>query len=129
MLVMARGMAEAQTLSANTDSLSWKISSFHNITRNTDVAAVSEFRSNQSVITWIQNLGEDINEFNISSRDGSWPDVAQNGSVVFNVTWNALSGTIQFARTGDQITISLVIYKDGVNITPFTFSATEVVKY
>lgn len=121
-------VTSAQTLSADTDSLTWKASGFHNITKNEDVTAYSEFSSNSAKIIWSQNGGADINEFPVTSIQGSWTDVTQDGSILFNVTWNSLPGAIQIARAEGQVTITLIINKNGANITPFTFSINDVAK-
>jgi len=118
----------AQALSGDTDTLLWKVSGFHNITKNEDVTSYSDFTSHQNKITWSQSGGDQINEFPVTSKEGVWPDVSQSGSVLFHVTWNGLNGTIQFAKEGGHTAITLEIYKEGANITPYLFSVSEVVK-
>jgi hypothetical protein len=124
--VMSTG-ANGQAVSFS-DSLVWKISGYTNTKKNENNTLYCEFKTTSNVIIWVQDSGDDVNEFQITSTDGMWPDLSQDGTITFHVTWNDLPGTMRFSKSNGTTEIRMEINKDGLNLTPFVFTVSDVVK-
>lgn len=72
-------------------------------------------------VEWIQN-GRNDNSFTTTSFSGVWNNASRKGSIVFNVTMDESSGTIEFGKEGKQVKVTVNIHNPGRNDSYFRFT-------
>jgi hypothetical protein len=118
----------SQTISMDTDFITWKISGVRNTVTGVSGVSNDMFKSSPDSIVWVSNNGKAIDKLHIDSKFETWPDVSTDGSVSFNVVWRSIPGTIAFQRNHGEARIITQFIKNNVNAAPYEFSVSNVVK-
>lgn len=89
----------------------WNSSGFTDLISNDVVQdAPCEFVTHgMNDINWIQGNGSFESTISISGANGNWEDVLEVGSMTFDVLYQGLIGKIEFARSNDELTVTLTI--------------------
>ncbi|MEQ1531252.1 MAG: hypothetical protein ABL925_18190 [Methylococcales bacterium] len=72
----------------------------------------SQFIVKPSTVEWIQKNGQKVYTFEITETLGTWPDVAQDGSITYQVRLKGKTGTISVRKSNGSITLRLT-YRSG----------------
>jgi hypothetical protein len=66
------------------------------------------FKTNGSVIQWIQKGGERVNSLTITATEGDWTNVQERGKIRYSASKDGLEGFIVFERSEQEsVTITL----------------------
>ncbi len=117
----------AQTISIN-DYLIWKTSGFRNVLTDEKKNENAVFESSVDSIIWIHDNGKRREKLPVASKQDSWPDINEDGSSTFSVTWNNIPGKIMFQKSNGQLKITMEFIKNNVNTMPYEFTVSSVVK-
>lgn len=100
-----------QNLSAQnieTDTIRWNASKFTDLLSNTEVNKPCQFISyHNSSIKWLQKNGELVYVLTVNSVTGDWSEVNVNGTMSYDVSLDAMTGTISFSRSNNELKIVL----------------------
>lgn len=87
-----------------------------------DLSMESQFIINaQNTIEWKQNQGLKTYTYTIVNSQSGWADVAQNGSIQYNVRFNGINGAITIGRKDGGLFIKLEFIEEGSNTMPYEF--------
>ena len=91
-----------------TDTLRWTVSGFRDLNTSVEVVNSSEFIiSGSDQIKWIQDGGNFIINWNITSVVGTWGNLNEAGSQTFHFADERVQGTLITTRTTTGLSIEL----------------------
>jgi hypothetical protein len=108
LLLLASMNLAAQNIKVT--QITWHLDSLTDLNTTSTSAYSGTFKTDgHQNIQWIQNNGAYITEFVVSSIEGNWENILENGNILFHVSYEELIGTLLFERTtdGSFITLSL----------------------
>jgi len=112
--------ASAQDINAS--KLLWSASANINQADGKQTAYPCIFATNGGqAITWSQQGGADITIYNVTSVEGSWPDVAKDGQYLFHVVSGSLAGTFSFSRASGNLQLHAQLNFNGKPNFDFVF--------
>ena len=111
LLIMLSSFISARGQQVSSDSLKWNASGFTDAVSNTIVEnAPCQFISyGNNRVDWVQGGGSFVSTLTTSSVNGTWSDVSNNGSIVYNFSMDTLTGQITFSRSASALTVTLVL--------------------
>jgi hypothetical protein len=120
--------ALGQTISMDSDFITWKLAEVRNTLTGETTISSDVFKSSPDSLVWVRDNGKVIDKLHIDSKFETWPDVSADGAVSFNVVWKNIPGTIGFQRNHGEATIVTEFIKNNVNVAPYEFSVSQVIK-
>jgi len=120
--------ASGQTISMDSDFITWKLSEVRNTVTGEKGRSSDVFKSSPDSLVWMHDNGKAIDKLHIDSKFETWPDVSADGSASFNVVWKNIPGRIAFLRDHGEAKITTEFFKGKVNVAPYEFSVSEVIK-
>jgi hypothetical protein len=97
---------------ANTQSIKWHAAQVTFLNDGKKEENNSQFIVRPSTVEWIQKNGQKVYTFEKTETLGSWPDVAQDGSIAYQVMLKGKAGTISVRKSNGSITLRLT-YRSG----------------
>ena len=110
MLLLASSSVFSQNI--QTSTVEWNCASTFTASSGTFADEISKVVSNPQQITWYDAEGVARQTFAVTSANGSWTNVASNGSIQFIVSSGANRGTVQFERSAGATTIKILIISE-----------------
>jgi hypothetical protein len=111
-ILMMPCMLHAQNIT--TENLMWHVSYIDDV--NTGERVLSE---NEKLVTfgsdrieWRNGDGSIKHSYTINNVGGSWSNVSNNGSIVYQFTNGDQLGTVTFERIKNEITVRVLLGKD-----------------
>jgi hypothetical protein len=124
-LCLAGNLLQAQTVTNQT--LRWNASGFKDLNSGEVVNATSQFITyGQQKVEWVQGNGSFTSTFTITSVAGSWTNVSNKGSIVYNISGNQLTGQLTFARTTTGVTIQLTFTSGTTSPIKHSYTITSI---
>ncbi len=77
---------------------------------------------------WRQKNGSKVYSYSVSSIEGTWQNLNQDGQLVFHLQNSTVNGTATFARVSGQVTVHLKLYVKGNADTDYVFSIGSITK-
>lgn len=111
-----------------TDNLNWNANKATDQLNGGEIVYNCTLRSNagQSV-DWTQNNGSNVYHYSITQTNGTWPSVASDGQVAYQVTAaGGLTGSFTFSRSAGKITVRLTTSTNGPTDLDLLFSISDV---
>jgi len=71
-----------------------------------------------SAVEWKDNQGHVKYTYTVNTVNGTWSNVSNNGSIIYQVTTGGKAGTIAFIRSGNEITIRILLLKEDAEDIP-----------
>lgn len=100
------------------DTIQWNYASIRNLTNNDLINESGHFVSYGSQsLRWIQDGFNNPYTFEITGFSGSWTDLGTDGTVIFNVACNGVSGTLRIYRENAVLQVHLDMGEAGA-LTP-----------
>ena len=118
----------AQDLSIDTDTLIWTVQSIRNTQTGEENTLASEFRTTANSVAWIQDSGNQVDQFHVTGRTSGWADPTIDGELTYSISWGKLVGQLQFNRQDSHVTIVMTMNRDGKNCMPFLFNVAAITK-
>ncbi|HEY9008865.1 MAG TPA: hypothetical protein VIM75_22170 [Ohtaekwangia sp.] len=110
-------LLQAQNITSAT--LSWQVTSVTDVNTGDILSTGGDqiiSHVNKSV-EWKDSQGNVKYTYAVNTVNGTWSNVSNNGSVIYQITANGKVGTIAFVRSGSEITIRILLLKeDGEDI-------------
>jgi hypothetical protein len=128
LILFSNFQALSQTISMDSDFITWKLSEVRNTITGEKALSSDVFKSSPDSLVWIHDNGNPIDKLHIDSKFETWPDVSADGSASFNVVWKNIPGRIAFLRDHGEARIMTEFFKGNVNVAPYEFSVSEVIK-
>jgi len=101
-------VANVQSQNPLTSPLVWSISQGYDLKAEASFSYTSTLTTHGTAdIQWTQGNGEFVSSFDVTSTEGTWPDAASNGSLIFYITSEGSSGTLKFERTAEGVFVTL----------------------
>jgi hypothetical protein len=123
-LVIPTFALKAQNI--ETSTLRWKIETCLDVNTGTLNTAFDQLISyGNGRIEWRSIQGDLKRTFSILETNGQWLNVAQNGSILFEIESDGRRGTVQFIRSGGTITIQVILLREEGNAEQFTLTASS----
>lgn len=116
----------AQELSPEADHLVWAVDSLYDVNSNVLQVYSCSFETSGNAVKWLQNNSTYITEFVVTSADGDWDNVANNGSLTYNVQFMERTGKIIVSRESSKVSMQLIFLEGTENTMPFKFNVTGV---
>ena len=79
-----------------------------------------------ATLDWSQNNGQSVATYTVTSVDGQWSDVTQDGQVTYHVQKGKVNGTIVFQRSGGVPSIHLQLLVDTKPDQDYIFSISSI---
>ncbi|HRF34390.1 MAG TPA: hypothetical protein PLM56_12875 [Cyclobacteriaceae bacterium] len=106
LLLIVPLISEAQT--SGVDTLRWSVSGFRDLNTSADVVSASEFLiSGSGKIKWIQDGGNFVIDWNITSVVGTWADIDEVGSQTYHFADERVQGALIASRTSTGLSMEL----------------------
>jgi len=67
-------------------------------------------------VEWKDSQGNVRYTYTVNTVNGTWNNVSNNGSIIYQVTTGSKSGTITFIRSGSEISVRILVLNDGDDI-------------
>ncbi|HEY9046879.1 MAG TPA: hypothetical protein VIN08_13340 [Ohtaekwangia sp.] len=102
-----------------TQNLAWQASSVTDVNTGDILSAGGDkiISHGSTSVEWKDNQGHVKYTYTVNTVNGTWSNVSNSGSIIYQVTAGGKSGTITFIRSGSEITIRILLLKeDGENI-------------
>ncbi len=116
-----------QAQSVTTQTLRWNASGFKDLVSGETVAVASQFVTyGQQQVEWVQGNGSFISTYTITSVTGSWANVNNDGSIVYNIAGNELTGQLTFARTTTGILVQLTFTSGTTSTIQHSYTITSI---
>jgi hypothetical protein len=115
-------------MSIDSDFITWKIAEVRNTVTGEKAISSDVFKSSPDSLIWVSDQGRVIDKLHIDSKFETWPDVSADGSTSYNVIWKKIPGTIAFRRDHGEAKIVTEFIRNNVNVAPFEFSVSQVIK-
>jgi hypothetical protein len=113
---------QGQQISIEGDVIEWSVDQLTDTKAGASMVFNCAFESHPGEkIVWIQEGGANINEFLIQGTIGSWPDLDQDGRIVYQVSYMGKSGQIVLSRTGGVLELGMEFMEQGENSLPYVF--------
>lgn len=112
LLIVLLSATTAIAQNIQTSTIEWRSTSTFDVEPGTIVNEQTKVVSSASQITW---FGEDGNPFKtmpVNTVTGSWTNVGNNGSIIFNVNSENSSGIVQFWKNGSETKIRIHLVSD-----------------
>lgn len=113
LLVLASVSATAQSGNILSQSLTWHSSSGYDLIASDSVEAVMKFTSVNNDRIEHRNHNNVLQTFDIVSTEGSWTNVAAEGSMTYNVSINSATGLIKIERTSSGVFLTVDLSSGG----------------
>jgi len=102
-------MTNGNAQNIESDTIQWNSTNFVDLLAdNTAVAVPCQFITKGiSSLEWVQANGSYICTMQITSKDGSWTDLNNDGSITYNVTLDQIPGRVTLSRSGNSLKLLL----------------------
>jgi hypothetical protein len=77
-------------------------------------------------VEWQSATGVVKKTFTVSETNGTWTNVQNNGSVLYEVNVSEQLGTVRIFRTASELTIRITLLKDDADPDLYEFSVTSL---
>jgi hypothetical protein len=92
------------------ETIQWNASSFTDLDANEEVSNSCQFITyGTNKVKWIQDNGNSVLEWKVTSTKGSWPNVDSNGSFKYKISGNQLTGDLTLSKEGAGWIIELIV--------------------
>lgn len=113
--LLAAGQLSAQNI--RTSKLQWTVVELTDLGSQVTAPYQCQFITNEGQpIVWIQDDGDYTSSLTIQSISGDWANVAENGTITYQVNLDGTNGELTIARTSDGLKIILHLTSPTVNI-------------
>ncbi len=113
--LLAAGQLYAQNI--RTSKLQWNIVELTDLGTQATAPYQCQFVTDGSnPIAWIQDDGDFTSSLTIQSISGDWTNVAENGTITYQVNLDGTNGELTVARGSDGMKITLHLTSATVNI-------------
>jgi len=106
--------------SITTQSLSWQASVITEVNTG-DILSTNGDKivsHGSTSVEWKDNQGHVKYTYTVNTVNGSWSNVSNSGSIIYQVTTGGKAGTIAFIRSGNEITIRILLLKEDAEDIP-----------
>ena len=107
--LMALGVLfPAHSQIVQTSIIQWNVDGFTDNLQRSKGSLKSKFITRKDkMIRWEQKSESFAYNFEISSIEGSWPDVKTNGALIYHVIFDKQPGTIEISRSGKSVFLNI----------------------
>jgi hypothetical protein len=120
-------LCAAQGQNVGNTTLVWASSTNTNLQDNATTRYACSFVSLAGKkIEWRQ--GAEVGTWLVEGTEGSWPNVAQDGTVAYRVSQSGLKGRMVFSRTSGKASVRLTVALNGKTNFDFLFLVDSVVE-
>jgi len=112
------GWLQAQNIT--TQSLSWQTASATDVNTGDILSASGDkiISHGSTSVEWKDSQGNVKYTYTVNTVNGTWSNVSNNGSIIYQVTTGGKAGTIAFIRSGNEITIRILLLKEDAEDIP-----------
>jgi hypothetical protein len=111
-MTFASFQGTAQDISQQT--LSWRTDQVLDLQTNASISMKCTFKTiGASKVEWIQKNGSLKTIYNVTSIQGSWPNISQTGSVTYVLERNGKSFKMLMEKSGPNVSVTLDFSKPG----------------
>jgi hypothetical protein len=102
------GTLSAQSINIQSDEITWNIDGMTDLAANATVPYQCKFITNGvNTIDWVQDNGNFIMHFSVTNVNGDWSNPAENGSMIFSISGEGLSGQFIVSRSAQGLSAAL----------------------
>jgi hypothetical protein len=104
------------TVNPQTDTIRWSSLQFTDLNTNISVDGQFQFLTyGSSKIEWVQRNGKLVYTFSVSKVEGNWADANADGSIIYTIKLNEMTGTLSISRSaGMSIDLNLSSISDKI---------------
>jgi hypothetical protein len=117
LIVWVPCLLQAQNITSAT--LNWQASSVTEVNTGDILSAGGDkiISHGSTSVEWKDSQGNVKYTYAVNTVNGTWSNVSNNGSIIYQVTTGGKAGTIAFIRSDSEITIRILLLKeDGEDI-------------
>lgn len=124
-LIIPGFLVKAQNIATTT--LAWKVDACLDVNTGTSGTAYDQVLSYSNArIEWRSIQGDLKRAFTILEVNSQWANVAQNGTILYEVESEGRRGTVQFSRTAGVVSIHVLLLRDDGDAEQFTLSVPTI---
>lgn len=99
-LLLCFSTAKSQSPRIQSDSIAWHINGMNDLVSDVSVTYQCTFVTHGTEsVNWIQDNGNFIMYFSVTSTVGEWSDLSEDGSITYNLSGDGLTGQLEISRS------------------------------
>lgn len=107
-------------------NLLWESNHLTDTKSGEEVAYAGKLVTGGNKVLWKQGSPEFSTEFVVIKAMGSWTNVQEDGSIIYEVKSMNRVGTLEFRRTGSDVRVTFNFPEAGINTMPIVLQISKV---